>query len=102
MGLLNRLRQIIQGKLVSHDDWDSPSVGADDPVMYTAPLTAEQHWAFKVLEVSEEASREEIRRAYLRLSKNYHPDNFTRQNEKAQMANKLMTKINRAYELLTS
>ena len=100
MGLFSRFSRIIQGKL-ANPSWDSSPVEIDDPVNQNAPVREDQHWAFKVLEVSEEASKGDIRKAYLRLSKSYHPDNFTGQNEKTRMANELMTKINKAYKLLT-
>lgn len=55
---------------------------------------------YKVLGVSENATQEEIRRAYLELVKKYHPDRYQGtpfENE----ANEKMKEINEAYDMLT-
>lgn len=55
---------------------------------------------YKVLGVSETASQEEIRKAYLELVKKYHPDRYQGspyQNE----ANEKLKEINVAYDMLT-
>ena len=51
---------------------------------------------YKVLGVSESASQEEIRAAYLKLVKKYHPDKYTDTDLK-----ELANEINEAYETLT-
>lgn len=53
---------------------------------------------YKVLEVSKGASREEIRRAYRRLARKYHPD--ANPNDKA--AEERFKEIQHAYEVLSS
>ena len=55
---------------------------------------------YKVLGVSENATPEEIRAAYLTLVKKYHPDKYTDSPLKEQAGEKLKD-INLAYEMLT-
>ncbi|MBW2040049.1 MAG: J domain-containing protein [Deltaproteobacteria bacterium] len=55
--------------------------------------------ARKVLELEEEASSEEIKKAYRGLSKRYHPDHC--QQEEAY-CEEMIRKINQAYEVITA
>lgn len=55
---------------------------------------------YKVLGVSENASQEEIRAAYLALVKKYHPDRYT-DNPLKELANEKLKEINEAYDTLT-
>ena len=55
---------------------------------------------YKVLGVSENASFEEIRRAYLALVKKYHPDKYTDTDLK-DLANEKLKEVNEAYDQLT-
>ena len=55
---------------------------------------------YKVLGVSENATAEEIRAAYLQLVKKYHPDRYT-DPELREIANEKLVEINEAYEILT-
>lgn len=55
---------------------------------------------YKVLGVSENASPEEIRKAYLTLVKKYHPDRYAEGPLKDQ-ANEKLKQINQAYEMIT-
>jgi len=55
---------------------------------------------YKVLGVSEDATQEEIRAAYLALVKKYHPDKYT-DNPLKELANEKLKEINEAYEMLT-
>lgn len=52
---------------------------------------------YKLLEVSPDASKQEIKKAYRRLSKQYHPDKNPGDEEAADY----YKKINRAYEVLS-
>ena len=53
--------------------------------------------ARKTLELEEEASLEEIKRAYRRLSKKYHPDYCRQQKVHCE---EVIKKINWAYEII--
>lgn len=55
---------------------------------------------YKVLGVSENASQEEIRKAYLDLVKKYHPDKYT-DNPLKELANEKLKEINQAYDILS-
>ena len=55
---------------------------------------------YKVLGVSENATQEEIRKAYLALVKKYHPDRYA-DGPMKDMANEKLKEINQAYEMLT-
>lgn len=52
---------------------------------------------YEVLGVSETASDEEIKKAYRRLAKQYHPDNYV-DNPLKDLADKKMKEINEAYD----
>lgn len=55
---------------------------------------------YKVLGVSENATQEEIRRAYLQLVKKYHPDKYV-DNPLKDLANEKLKEVNQAYDMLT-
>ena len=56
--------------------------------------------AYKILEVSENSSEEEIKAAYKKLAKKYHPD-FYQNNPLASLVEEKLKEINEAYEILT-
>ena len=101
MGMLKRIRRVVKGKL-ARQDWEAVVGEEESTEGEDGPTLDRRRWAFKVLEVEEGASKEEIRRAYRRLSRHYHPDKFSGQADKLKMANDLMSQINQAYALLTS
>ena len=52
---------------------------------------------YQILGVSENASDEEIKKAYRELARKYHPDNY-HDNPLADLAQEKMKEINAAYE----
>lgn len=55
---------------------------------------------YKILGVPEDASDEEIKKAYRELARNYHPDNY-HDNPLEDLAQEKMKEINAAYEQIT-
>ena len=55
---------------------------------------------YQILGVSENASDEEIKKAYRELARKYHPDNY-HDNPLADLAQEKMKEINAAYEQIT-
>ncbi len=108
MNVFQRLGRIVRAKLSRFEPESTvpepePTVHIEDPPPKREKARhGSRRWAFEVLEVADGASQEEIRKAYLRLSRKYHPDNFVRDAEKLQTANTLMAQINNAYDLLHS
>ena len=55
---------------------------------------------YKVLEIDENATTEQIKEAYRRLVKKYHPDKYV-DNPLSSLAEEKMREINQAYDMLT-
>ncbi len=55
---------------------------------------------YKVLEIDENASQQQIKEAYRRLVKKYHPDKYV-DNPLSSLAEEKMREINQAYDMLT-
>ena len=55
---------------------------------------------YEVLGVSQNASDEEIKRAYRELARKYHPDNY-QNNPLADLAEEKMKEVNEAYDAIT-
>lgn len=59
------------------------------------------NWAYKVLQVSENATDEEIKKAYRKLAVKYHPDKVSSLGEKVQVsAKEKFQELNNAYEVI--
>ena len=58
--------------------------------------------AFAILEVAPGVTSDELRSAYRRICRLYHPDRFVNDVEKSRAAHELLAEVNAAYELLTS
>jgi molecular chaperone DnaJ len=60
---------------------------------------------YKILEINENATQEEITKAYRKLALRYHPDSFNRGNSPAKTkeeAEEMFKKIKEAYEKLSN
>ena len=56
---------------------------------------------YEVLGVSQNATDEEIKAAYRRLVKKYHPDRFANDPEKQAAASEKLKQVNAAYDMIT-
>jgi hypothetical protein len=83
--LLKRTRRILRGKLAA--------LAPQPP--------GERAKALAVLELAPDATASEVRSAYRRLCRKYHPDRFANDDAKANTAHELFVEIHRAYKLLT-
>lgn len=110
MGRLQRIRNLIASRLReaagrrrprAHSASDAaaepePESRRDEPA---APDPRGR--ALRILELGCDAGATEIRSAYRRLCRRYHPDRFANDADKSASANELLAEINRAYEVLT-
>ena len=55
---------------------------------------------YEVLGISPSATDEEVKEAYRRLAKKYHPDNYSADNPLADLATEKMKEINEAYDAI--
>lgn len=55
---------------------------------------------YEVLGVSQDATDEEVKKAYRNLARKYHPDNY-QDNPLADLAEEKMKEVNEAYDLIT-
>ena len=84
------------------DEWEEIGRDGTDGHAYAdtdhaeGPKTIREYYAN--LEVSYGADLETVRKAYRRLMREYHPDNFTDDPEKERMATELAQELSVAYE----
>ncbi len=107
-----RLRRIVKGKLQrllgqlntppeSGAAFDAGAFDALDETPATDPEAEELQRCLAILELSPSASAGEIKSAYRRMCRRYHPDRFASDEQKAARANELLAEVNRAYEILS-
>ena len=97
--LSKRLAHLIRTKLHAWQSDEAIRFETDHPP--TEATEKEEFW-LQILELEKGASHDEIRAAYLRLCKRYHPDRFATTKDKEVLANELMQELVRAYEGLMS
>lgn len=74
-------------------------IGRKDYESIKAMFIKDTDSAYKILEVSPEATNDEIKKAYRELAKKYHPDKVAHLGEEIkQAAEEKFTKLNAAYE----
>jgi hypothetical protein len=113
-GLLTRARRIARGRLhallerraVAWEGWsEAPHAGrsaGSEGVRPPTPRTSDPlARARSILEVEPGADAAELRSAYRRLCRRYHPDRFAGDPPRERIANALLAEINDAYALLT-
>ena len=99
-----RIARIVRAKLLfsEQNPWREESDSTQAPA-HSTETSQEDRW-LDTLELARGASHgeDELRAAYLKLSKRFHPDRFTSTPEKLELANELMQEINRAYRGLSA
>jgi len=88
-------------KLIRHISINLGITSAD----YTsieAMLVPKTDWEYDVLEITPEASDEEVKKAYRKMAVKYHPDKVSYLGEEIQQAaNEKFKKVNEAYQLIS-
>jgi len=56
--------------------------------------------AYRLLEIEKGASLDEVKEAYQKLAKRYHPETFNPSKEKAMAAQNLLNTLTEAFEVL--
>lgn len=107
MSLRRRAAQILRQRLgtylhrerrsaASSEDRDKDGPIPEPPV----PGGGARAEACRILDVRPDASPSEIRSAYRRLCKEFHPDRFRDDDRKRRLADQLLAEINVAYSTL--
>lgn len=104
MSLFKRIKNIIKsninyGKEIEIDEID---INKYDDVLYndtkvTTSRNNQEEMYYKTLELEYGAGFDQIKKAYRKLLKKYHPDLYQNKPEKLETAKKLTEKINEAY-----
>ena len=85
------IKRIAQHLRVNHYDFESIKA------MFAKGQDA--NWAFKVLEISENASEQEVKKAYRKMAMKYHPDRLVDSGEEVQKAaQETFLKVQEAYD----
>lgn len=116
--LLTRARRVLQGKLAGLRQGGTaahPAGGAFDPGFEPEhedtgsgnasgaaqhPAQGARARALGILEVTPGVTPDELRSAYRKLCRRYHPDRFDHDAAKSRAANELLAEVNAAYDLL--
>ncbi len=78
-------------------------ISVDDAFEIRGEFCSDNDKHYRILNTSRDASIEDIKKAYRRLSKKYHPDRVTHLGDEfAQLANEKFQKINESYEKIKS
>ncbi len=115
-GLLQRAQRILRAKLAAlaaahprHEfvgESFEPGRAADPDGQGGAGVgraaAVERARALAVLELTPGTTPDEVRSAYRRLCRSYHPDRFANDDAKSRAAHELFVEIQAAYELLTA
>ena len=103
MTATRRLQRIVRAK-VRRLVAPAPSLTAaeDAKTPLPAPLDPQRERCLAVLELTRDATAEQVRSAYRRMCRRYHPDRFAGSPEKSRVANQVLMEINAAYAYLTA
>mmetsp|Transcript_36301 Transcript_36301/g.95716 ORF Transcript_36301/g.95716 Transcript_36301/m.95716 type:complete len:485 (+) Transcript_36301:140-1594(+) len=75
--------------------------GGDEEAVPPPPMLAPEHHYYEILGVSYSATDDELRKAYQKIAKKYHPDKQRGNPEGAAEAAEKFKQANRAYKVLT-
>lgn len=84
---------------------DPSKRGKVNPILQKAQIALKRSKTkdyYKVLGVSSDADERQIKSAYRKATKQYHPDKAAKQNMSKEAAEKKMAGINEAYEVLSN
>src|SRR5512137_1520766 len=101
--LINLLRAEFNarvGRFREHDGSTPAAETAESPARPASGRAAQLRQYYANLELAEGASWQEVKSAYRRLMRRYHPDRHAADPEKARIANELAQKLRVAYEAL--
>jgi len=78
------------------------SISDSDYNSLEAMFVPKTDWAYDILEIQNEATNEEVKKAYRKMALKYHPDKVSYLGEDVQKAaNEKFQKLNEAYQLIT-
>jgi DnaJ-domain-containing protein 1 len=107
MSFWTRLGKVVHAQV---NAWvDTLEVWVESPSSYTSPDPPSQKRGdppspfaeyYANLELPEGATLSEVKQAYRRLVKKYHPDRYEKDPEKKEFAEKIIQRLNLAFERL--